>query len=47
MHDNVQLITYTNPKSPISEAYRVLRTNIQFSSVDNPLKAIVVTSAGP
>ncbi|WP_094549307.1 CpsD/CapB family tyrosine-protein kinase [Petroclostridium xylanilyticum] len=41
------LIAHTNPKSPISEAYRVLRTNIQFSSVDKPLKVIVVTSAGP
>lgn len=47
MHNQKQLITYSNPKSPISEAYRVLRTNIQFSSVDNPLKTIVVTSAGP
>lgn len=41
------LIAHSNPKSPISEAYRVLRTNIQFSSVDNPLKSIVVTSSGP
>lgn len=41
------LITQINPKSPISEAFRVLRTNIQFSSVDKPLKVIVVTSAGP
>lgn len=40
-------ITHTNPKSPISEAYRVLRTNIQYSSFDTPLKAIIVTSAGP
>ncbi|NLJ18986.1 MAG: CpsD/CapB family tyrosine-protein kinase [Globicatella sulfidifaciens] len=41
------IITHNNPKSPVSEAYRVLRTNIQFSSVDKPLKTIVVTSAGP
>ncbi len=41
------LITQTNPKSPISEAYRVLRTNLQFSSVDKPLKNIVITSAVP
>lgn len=44
---NSSLITYNNPKSPISEAYRVLRTNIQYSSIDNPLKVIVVTSSGP
>lgn len=41
------IITHTDPKSPVSEAYRVLRTNIQYSSVDKPLKTIVVTSAGP
>lgn len=41
------IITHTDPKSLVSEAYRVLRTNIQYSSVDKPLKTIVVTSAGP
>ncbi|MFC5446793.1 CpsD/CapB family tyrosine-protein kinase [Paenibacillus aestuarii] len=44
---NYALITEVNPKSPISEAYRALRTNIQFSSVDDPVKVIVVTSAQP
>jgi len=41
------LIAYTNPKSPISEAYRTLRTNIQFSAIDGDLRTIMVTSAGP
>lgn len=41
------IITLTNPKSPISEAYRTLRTNIQFSAIDEDLKVIMVTSAGP
>jgi len=41
------LIAYTNPKSPISEAYRTLRTNIQFSAIDEELRTIMVTSAGP
>lgn len=41
------IITYNKPKSPVSEAYRVLRTNIQFLSVDKPLKTILVTSSGP
>lgn len=45
--DSKSLITYNDPKSPISEAYRVLRTNIQYSSIDDPLKVIVVTSSGP
>ena len=41
------LITNQNPKSPISEQYRTIRTNIQFSSVDEEIKTIVVTSSGP
>lgn len=41
------IITHQNPKSPISEAYRTLRTNIQFSSIDEELRVIMVTSAGP
>ncbi|MFD2044549.1 CpsD/CapB family tyrosine-protein kinase [Ornithinibacillus salinisoli] len=41
------LIAKLNPKSPISEQYRTLRTNLQFSSVDEELKTILVTSAGP
>lgn len=39
------LITLKNPKSPISESYRTLRTNIQFSSLDKNLNTIVVTSS--
>lgn len=42
-----RLITAAHPKSPISEAYRVLRTNLQFSSFDRPLKALLVASANP
>lgn len=41
------LITKLNPRSPISEQYRTIRTNLQFSSVDKPLHSILVTSAGP
>ena len=42
-----RLITLTNPKSPVSESYRTLRTNIQFASVDEQLNTIMVTSTGP
>jgi|Deesub1362A_J573_1020465.scaffolds.fasta_scaffold02932_7 non-specific protein-tyrosine kinase len=41
------LITVSNPRSPISEAYRTLRTNLEFSSLDKPIRTMVVTSAGP
>lgn len=41
------LITKNNQKSPISEAFRTLRTNIQFTSVDSELNSIMVTSATP
>ena len=41
------LITNLNPKSPISEQYRTIRTNIQFSSVDEELRSILFTSSGP
>ena len=46
MLDSKGIITHYNPKSPVSEAYRVLRTNILFSSFDKPIKTMVVTSAG-
>lgn len=41
------LITFRDPKSPISESFRTLRTNIQFSSIDKEMKIIVVTSSTP
>ncbi|MBD0379774.1 CpsD/CapB family tyrosine-protein kinase [Paenibacillus sedimenti] len=43
----IPLITNTNPKSFISEAYRTLRTNITFSSVDKEMRRILVTSSQP
>lgn len=42
-----ELITITHPRSPISEAFRALRTNIQYSSVDFPLSKILITSPQP
>jgi len=47
MIENSSLVAHLHPKSPISEAYRVLRTNIQFSSPDKPIKVILLTSSGP
>lgn len=42
-----RLIAHTQPKSPISEQYRTIRTNIQFSSVDVNVRSLVVTSSSP
>lgn len=42
-----KLITKQDPKSPISEQYRTIRTNIQFSTVDKDVRTIMVTSSGP
>ena len=41
------LITLTDPRSPVAEAYRTLRTNLYFSSLDRPIRTLVVTSAAP
>jgi tyrosine-protein kinase Etk/Wzc len=40
-----KLITRFSPKSPISEAYRSLRTNIHFANLDRPNKVILVSSS--
>jgi succinoglycan biosynthesis transport protein ExoP len=44
--DKEKLITAQNPFSIAQEAYRMIRSNIQFMSVDRPSKTIMVTSAG-
>jgi capsular exopolysaccharide synthesis family protein len=41
------LVAMHHPRSPISETYRVLRTNIQFSSLSNPSMRLLITSASP
>jgi len=44
---NRRLIVHEEAKSPIAEAYRTLRTNLQFSKSEGKLKTIMFTSAGP
>jgi len=41
------LTAHEDPQSPRAEAFRQLRTNLQYIDVDNPRKIIVVTSALP
>jgi tyrosine-protein kinase Etk/Wzc len=42
-----RLVTHLSPRSPASEAYRALRTNLTFASVDAAPHLLVVTSAMP
>lgn len=39
------IISYNDPKSVISEQYRAIRTNIEYSNVDQNTKTILVTSS--
>jgi non-specific protein-tyrosine kinase len=41
------LITDYQPRSPVSEAYRMLRTNIQFANIEQSVQTLLVTSAEP
>jgi capsular exopolysaccharide synthesis family protein len=42
-----KLIAANDPKSPISEQYRTIRTNIQFSVIDTELRSVMATSSVP
>lgn len=41
-----RLLAHNSPKDPVAEQYRTIRTNIQFSNVDQDIKTIVLTSSG-
>jgi polysaccharide biosynthesis transport protein len=43
----VELLSYMQPKSQISEAFRALRTSLLLSQADHPPQVILVTSALP
>jgi capsular exopolysaccharide synthesis family protein len=45
--EKIDIITVRDPKSPIAEAFRTLRTNIQFSSFDKSVQTVCITSSGP
>ena len=42
-----EVIAHKNPKSPISEVFRTLRTNIQFMNVSKKMKTLLITSTFP
>ncbi len=41
------LVAYHTPLSFLAEAYRHLRTNVQYAHMDGPLNSVLVTSANP
>lgn len=45
--NTTSLITIREPRNPISESYRGIRTNLQFANVDSNIKSLIVTSAVP
>ncbi len=46
-HSDGKPIVALEPRSPIAEAFRTLRTNIQFAGVDGRIRTLLITSAGP
>lgn len=44
---NDKLIAANNPMDPVVEAFRIMRTNLQFSSLDKPARTIMLTSPNP
>jgi non-specific protein-tyrosine kinase len=42
---NKPAFVFENPRSPIADAYRTLRTNLEFAAVDAPLKTILIASS--
>lgn len=45
--NTTSLITIREPRNPISESYRGIRTNLQFANVDSNITSLIVTSAVP
>jgi len=41
------LVTVSDPRSAAAEAYRALRTNLSFSSLDDPIQTLVVATPAP
>ena len=42
-----ELVAYRDPKSPVSEVFRTLRTNIQFMNTNKKMQTLLVTSTFP
>jgi capsular exopolysaccharide synthesis family protein len=42
-----RLVAHYTPRAPVTEAYRVMRTNLSFSAIDQGLRTMLITSASP
>lgn len=40
-----RIVAHNTPRAPVSEAYRVLRTNLSYSAVDGGLRSLLISSA--
>ena len=45
--EGLNLVTQNDPKNPAAEAYRVIRTSVQFAQAGKELKTIALTSCTP
>ena len=45
--DQEGMFVLSEPRSPVAEAFRSMRTNIEFAGLVEPIKTILVTSPGP
>jgi len=43
----IDMHVLNHPRSPVSEAFRSLRTNLEFTNIDQTLTKILITSSGP
>lgn len=44
---NPSVFVVENPRSPITEAFRTLRSNLEFASVDKPIETLLISSSSP
>jgi capsular exopolysaccharide synthesis family protein len=42
-----RLLSQVSPRSGLAEGYRMIRSAVSFSSIDEPIETVMVTSAGP